>query len=310
MNTHFDPSKLIFIICQPRSGSSMLQQMILSSGKVISLPEPWLLLPILFITKYPGIQSVYNSNFAHICFSDYLAGTPQGNEKYLTYLSEFICKIYGMNIISSDQYFLDKTPRYYHIIKEIISLFPDSRVIIIKRNPLSVFASILSYNFYGNYRTMLKSPDRLHDLITAPKKLFEADALNHKNVLTIKYEDIVSDPDSTIDQLNGFFNNIGLKQLYNIHESFKNSTSIDTKSVHKHNKPVNFYVDDWKTKIETSKKKKLLRGYLLHMGKDFWNNYGYDFNNMEEQLKKHKVKFSPCRNDFNNYVHKYFKLMS
>ena len=41
------------------------------------------------------------------------------------------------------KYVLDKTPRYYHILPELLELFPKAKFVLLQRNPLSVFASIL-----------------------------------------------------------------------------------------------------------------------------------------------------------------------
>ena len=297
---------IIYIIGQPRSGTSLLQQMFLSTGNVVSFPEPWFVLPLIYTYKYPGISSVYNSKYANIGISDYLQNIRNGHEKYFKYLSDFLKKIYGMKVINEVEYVLDKTPRYYHVINEITQVLPDAKIIVIKRNPLSVFASILSYNFYGNLQKMLQSPDRLHDLITAPKRILFSEKSKNKNIIFIKYEELVSNPSKVILDLDLFFEGLGLKNEYKLHSSFKNTTSIDTKSVHKHDKIVDNYLYGWKESINTRQNKNILADYLEYMGADFWDDYGYEYSDLKEQLNNHKVKFSICRSKFIDYVNGHY----
>lgn len=300
---------MLFIIGQPRSGTSLLQQMVLSSADIVSFPEPWFMLPLIYTYKYPGISSIFNSFFANVCFTDFLKNIEDGHKKYLEYLGEFARKIYGMHTCFDVQYVLDKTPRYFHVIEDLLQIFTDAKIIVIKRNPLSVFSSILSYNFCGDSNQMLQAPDRLHDLITGPIKIYEAEKLNHDNLIFIKYEDLVLNPKKMIERLNTFLDGTYIKKTYEINMSFKSSTSIDTKSVHRHNKPVDCYLEEWKKSIDCRKKKILLLGYLKYMTPDFWDGYGYEFNCLNQHLKKHNVKFSICRRNFMYYVRKYFENM-
>jgi hypothetical protein len=303
--------RVLFIIGQPRSGTSLLQQILLFSGCIVSFPEPWFMLPLIYTHKFPGISSVFNSRFANACFSEFLKNIDNGHKRFLELLGEFSRKIYGMSVCSDHvEYVLDKTPRYYHVIEELTQILPDAKIIVIKRNPLSVFSSILSYNFSGNCKRMLQAPDRLHDLITAPKKIHKAEKSNYENLISIKYEDLVTNTTEVIQKLNNFFDGIFLEETYKIHGAFKNTTSIDTKSVHKHNRPVTFYLEEWKTSIDCRKKKVLLSDYLKYMNPEFWDGYGYKYESMKNELDNHSVRFSFCRHKFRDYVNNHYDAMS
>ena len=65
--------------------------------------------------------------------------------------------------------FWDKTPPYYLIADEIVSLFPDAKYVFLWRNPLSTLASVIGWQPGGwDYRFgtghLLDSPRALHDL--------------------------------------------------------------------------------------------------------------------------------------------------
>ena len=111
---------IVFLISQPRSGSSLLQQLLSSHPSIASLPEPWFMLPLVYTYKYPGTESDYNSRFANICLHDYLQRFDNGKELYKHYLKNLALKLYDLALADQEgaQYFLDKTPRYYHIIEE------------------------------------------------------------------------------------------------------------------------------------------------------------------------------------------------
>lgn len=79
---------LIFIISQPRSASSMLQLLLNSHPKITSLPEPWLILPLVYTFKYPGVKADYNSSFAFHGLNDYLRSVDNGKEFLKAYLRD------------------------------------------------------------------------------------------------------------------------------------------------------------------------------------------------------------------------------
>ena len=56
-------------------------------------------------------------------------------------IAEFSMSIYSAYACNSERYFLDKTPRYYHILNDLIRIFPNAKFIILTRNPISIFAS-------------------------------------------------------------------------------------------------------------------------------------------------------------------------
>lgn len=49
-------SNLIFLISQPRSGSTLLQKLIATSNQIDTLQEPWLMLHPLYALKDHGNQ--------------------------------------------------------------------------------------------------------------------------------------------------------------------------------------------------------------------------------------------------------------
>lgn len=287
--------KLIFLISQPRSGSSLIQHLLMGSDKINSVPEPWQMLALVSTYKNFDVMQGFNQRFTSINFKRYLNTIPNG---YLNYLEEVKClslKMYGERAKNSE-FFLDKTPRYYHIIPELYQLFPRAKYIFLVRNPLAVFSSILDYNFKGDVYEFLASNDRLDDLLLAPQNIFTS-SINTDNSLIIRYEDVIENSEEVISKV---FKYLGINQTpvksYSITNEFKKSTSIDTKSLHRHDMPVKDYLYSWKSVINSTQKKRAALDYLDKLNSQFEDYFGYDLVNIRNELSIHKPK---TRSSFN-----------
>jgi len=97
---------------------------------------------------------------------------------------------------SHADYFLDKTPRYYYMLNELYTMYPDALFLVLLRHPASVFASI--------YKTWLcEKPesalyDYAGDLIDAPRLMRDFITVNgdSKRVLTVEYEELTQNPNA------------------------------------------------------------------------------------------------------------------
>lgn len=279
-------SKLIFLISQPRSGSSLLQQLLLRSDRISSTPESWQMLQLVHTYKLSNNDGGYNAKQASINFNRYLNEADDGLKLFKEYIRKLGLSLY-QDRTHQGNYFLDKTPRYYHIIEELNDLFPSAKFIFLVRNPLSVFASILDYNFKGDYKSFLSMEDRQNDLFLAPKKIGEA---IHNNHTFVRYEDLISDPQKELKRLFDYLEiDMGDKDFssYTIEGKFKDSNAIDSKSLKEHQSPVTNYLDSWKEVIDTVQKKRLASEYLQKLGKvDAYTNV-YNIDDIIRTLDAH-----------------------
>lgn len=194
-----DESKLIFIISQPRSGSTLLQKLISNNESVDTVSEPWLLLPLLSVYKPELVSASYNYPVALTGFFDYLK-KKEAEDEFRQGLKKLILGLYKVKTAS--QFFVDKTPRYYEIIPEIASLFPQAKFLILKRNPFASLHSMLStwsgggidYKLFGTfYRDFLKAPFLIQDFCEKNG--------SQENVRIVRYEEIVSAPEKEVSAL-------------------------------------------------------------------------------------------------------------
>ena len=280
--------QLIFLISQPRSGSSLLQQLILNSNEISSTPESWQMLSLIHTYKSTSINHGYNPKYTSINFLEYLNTIENGLDLFKQKIKTLALKLYAFKEDDSS-YFLDKTPRYYHIIEELYELFPKAKFIFLVRNPLSVFASMLDYNFNGKYFKFLSAPDRIDDLFLAPNEICKFVKF-HDNHILVKYEKLVKNPDK---ELRKIFNYLSLDlpknaSNYFVDEVFRLTNSIDTKSLTKNNKPTDEYLDSWKKILDTSQKKKLAIGFLNELQTKHSDYFDYNLDLILKDLQKHK----------------------
>ncbi len=255
---------LIFLISQPRSGSSMLQQLLLTSQVISSSPESWQMLSLIHTYKETNISNNYNPNFATINFVSYLNQKEIGLADFKEKIKKLALSLYDDKRGKND-YFLDKTPRYYHIIDELYEFFPNAKYIFLKRHPIAVYTSILNYNFYGDSFEFLKQDDRLDDLFLAPTVIKNA-TKKYKNHVLVSYEDVVQSAETTLKKISNYLDiDIPVDAPYKLKGEFINSGSIDTKSLKDHDKPVRKYLDTWKSSLKTTQEKKLVLDYLKRL---------------------------------------------
>src|SRR3990167_3896480 len=115
---------LIFLISQPRSGSTLLQLMLSGHPDIATTSEPWIALHPVYSLKNSGIDTVYNSNLALSALRDFLKHNGVDEEFYKEQIASFLMNLYNLAIKHQNKkIFLDKTPRYYHIINEIMDIF-------------------------------------------------------------------------------------------------------------------------------------------------------------------------------------------
>ncbi len=143
------------------------------------------------------VSSKFDNVLGNDAFQTYLRHT--GTDNFQSKFKNFLLSLYEP-LVNDYPYVIDKTPRYWEIIDEIKKIFPNSRMIILKRNPVDVFKSII--NTWNKGSIELLEPYK-RDLLLAPKRLHEF-SLKHKNdplVKTVYYENIVDDQLNEIERI-------------------------------------------------------------------------------------------------------------
>jgi hypothetical protein len=194
MNDCIDRDKVtpIFIFSLPRSGSTLLQRVLMKHPNIASAAEPWLLLPLIYSTRESGVVAEYSHASACSANNNFIKNLPNGDADYKDELRGFITSLYRKKCKESERYFLDKTPRYYLIIPEIAELFPNAKFIFLFRNLVQVFSSMLETWGNSGFNTLYEN---YIDLKVGPKLLSEGYGLLKERSYKMKYEELVQNPD-------------------------------------------------------------------------------------------------------------------
>jgi hypothetical protein len=265
--------KLLFIISQPRSGSTLVQSIMSNSDRIDTASEPWVLLPFLGFFE-PGLhQARYNQNLMTKAVTEFVNNSI-GSENFKERIKDLLQAFYKGISSSESNYVLDKTPRYYEILNQIKEFFPEAKFIILKRNPYSVVHSILTT---WNIFTLEKLLEYRNDLLRAPT-LIQGFIDSHRgdpNVIEVKYEDIVSDPEGKFGMLYSWLSIPFHRDLLHYSEN-KKYTGIfgDQLGIKKHGKPSVDSLDSWKTLQEHRFWSQFIKGYSAYLGENFMKRYG------------------------------------
>jgi len=122
----------IFIVGMPRSGTSLVHQIVDSHHEVYGAGELTILSPIInqFFRDYKKEVGISNEALAAI------------REKYLLFLAK-------LNI--AEKIIVDKMPLNFRHVGFILTAFPEAKIIHMNRDPMATCWSIYKYYFNGNY---------------------------------------------------------------------------------------------------------------------------------------------------------------
>lgn len=282
----FSDKNLIFIISQPRSGSTLLQTLLSKQSQITTLPETWILLPLLSILKPDMTIADYNSLSAQRAISNFIAALPNAYESYHEAIRRMVLHLYEQACYGSQaQYFIDKTPRYYYIIEEIRTVFPNALIIILYRNPLAVLCSLIDRKQGNWYQLQFNR----HDLLEAPRYLLEATKLTESNTIVLRYEDYLRNPVC----LHQIFEHLNLSipedlTRYELEEQEEHSfPTFGDDKIHQAAEIVPARAESWISKLEDPQTWRLAHDYLHYLGRDTITQMGYDFDELQEILQSH-----------------------
>lgn len=282
-------SSVAFLISQPRSGSTLLQRILSGHPSVATSSEPWILLPGFYTLRPHSVTAEYDSDIAGQAMSDFLSRIPGGQDEYCRRLADVYERLYRKAAdLDGATLFLDKTPRYYLIVDEILTYFPLSPIILLFRNPIAVLASI--------YRDWLQPPRRSlgdfkSDLLVAPKRMLHAaDHSNGRRTHMVTYENLVGDPAATVSRTLGF---LGLTAVDSLHEYGSPEVRWllgDQGSVYQLGRPEPDMQNRWVDDMRDPQLRAYAVGYLDALGAELLSRMGYDYWSLRKQIETYKSR--------------------
>jgi tetratricopeptide (TPR) repeat protein len=217
-----DP-QLIFILGLPRSGTSLVEQIITSHSKVYGGGE----LPILpNIIKNNIILDGKVLNSKAIDIIKNKSQLEKMSKAYLEYLAYFNFK---------EKFATDKAPLNFRWIGFIKLIFPNAKIIHCQREPKNNCLSLYKNFFEGGLNFTYDEQDIIeyHKAYTKLMKFWNSKK-NH-NIFNVSYEDLINNNDAKIREI---INYCGLDWEENCLLFYKNKNPIKTMSTAQARKPI------------------------------------------------------------------------
>ena len=280
-------NNLVFLISQPRSGSTLLQRILGGHPEIHTMSEPWIMLPPVYSLRCQYSEAEYNARFAREAITDFWQNMPQGKQVYLEGLRKMYSYIYDRALADSEKsLFLDKTPRYYYIIPELQQIFPDARLIILFRNPLAVLCSVLKTWINENW---LDFHLWEHDLLKAPNLLIEGVEYWGDRCLTMNYENLLGNADGEIKRICHYLDLDFDPNIINYQANGLGKWSKgDVKNVYDNSKPDTKHEHQWLTLLQDCQVWRIVRDYLELLGSQSIENMGYSYDELQKTVDMYR----------------------
>ncbi|MBW7959536.1 MAG: sulfotransferase [Candidatus Promineofilum sp.] len=282
-NTAITDADLIFLVSQPRAGSTLLQSILAGSEAIHTTAEPWFMLHALYALRETGHTADYDATVAAHALQDFLGTLTDEREAYYRAVRAMAMELYGQACREANRpRFLDKTPRYYKVLPELVQVFPQAQFIVLLRNPAAVLSSILrtwvknDWNRFDYFRD---------DLLSAPQLLTEFIAGSTGRVYTVQYEALVREPIETIRALCEWLALPYHPSLLDYGQHMRPKGRYgDPTGVAKHNRPSVESLNAWLEHARDPQVHHLLSAYLAALGPEQIATMGYRAAELTAQL--------------------------
>lgn len=279
--------KPIFLFSLPRSGSTLLQRLLMGHEEIASTAEPWLLLPLVYSFRKEGTLSIYSHSHSYIALEDFIGNLSGQKAKLNESLQALSLSLYSEYCNSGEKYFLDKTPRYYQIIDEISDIFPDAKFIFLFRNPVQILSSIISLLGQNGLRHSYVS---YYDLHEGPGLLAKGYKKLKDRSYAVRYEQLISDPEFYLREMMKYL------ELDYSQEMLKCFSAQNTDGRMGDRSGVKDYsfistepLEKWKDVFNNPVRKWYVRKYIKEMCLEVLSDHGYDKSALIKEIDSLKV---------------------
>lgn len=299
--SNFSQKNLIFLISQPRAGSTLTQRILGSHQDIYTISEPWIMLHPLYALRSKGYQMEYSAVNSQKALNNFLGLHPQGEEAYFQSVNKMCLNLYeGVIKASGKKYFLDKTPRYYYILPELYRTFPSAKYIFLLRNPLAVLCSIFN-TFIQEHWWRIQYYQG--DLFKAPSLIAQGMVELQKKSIVISYENLLVNPNQEITKVCNFLNIPFDEKILNYGEGCSQQWQFgDQAQIYQEKTPNSQQGDRWKKDLDNPIIWQCVSNYLEFLGKDLLNSLGYSYEEFKNILSDYsyqtKIVLPPALEDF------------
>lgn len=260
----------------------MLQRILGAHDEIYTVGEPWIMLYPVHGLLGEGVSARYDIKKAETAISEFKQYLPKKGEEFYEGARLMCTHIYGSVLSRTNKaYFLDKTPRYYYITKEIYKVFPNAKYLFLRRDPVSILLSFLDTWVKTKY---LYAYDVYDDLVLAPKLIAEAQYALGKTALHINYEDLLSRPEQQVSKITSYLGLRNDPEIINYNAKLSERWLYgDKKTVYNHGRPthVNKPLNQRNLKPQTWR---FASDYIEILGPNLIADLGYSYVELRQQL--------------------------
>jgi hypothetical protein len=230
-----------------------------SHSQILTYPEPHLITPLAFLGYYDLVDK---APFDHINAAEaiklFVKGLPRGEDDYLDALRAYADTLYGRMLSTSDKrYFVDKTPAYALVLPFLTRLYPDAHYIVLTRHPLAIASSYANSFFDGDWIAAHQFNPVVNRYVPAMSDMLRAPP---RHMLQIRYEKLVQDPDTELQQLCTFLGLEFQPSMVNYGEHYQAPADGrgDPINVQRESRPVATSLDKWAGELASDPQKRAL----------------------------------------------------
>ena len=198
-----------FLVGCPRSGTTLLQSLIVAHSQIASFPESKFFQKVIasrcvyrrFNLAPPSARKIFNCFFDDIDKPELKSLLPWYAISIPQYVDSFIAALDTVTIEQNKSYWLEKTPEHLRRINAIEKLVDEPKFIHIVRNGANVVASL--YEMTQKYPEIWGQPRELSQYVTRWRNdvLITSSHLHKPNHFLVRYENLLSDPSATLSKV-------------------------------------------------------------------------------------------------------------
>lgn len=281
--------KPIFIFSMPRSGSTLLQKILMGHNKISSHSEPWFLLNMASLIDYKNTKSDFSYRALRLAVEDMIDSLENKEKDLNRYIREFALSIYENLSDENSIYFLDKTPRYFFIIDFIAKIFPEAKFIFLTRNPLDTVVSYIT-SFNNNSITSFDQYDQ--DFNLGFKAISDGYAKHKNRSILVSYENLVGKDKENV--VSNIFDYLEIENDTDVLKNYQSQNLNGTMGDKNINtiKNITFDENKWKKIIKTDGRKDLLLQIIRKIDLDYFNITLIEKNELLTKIYNHNTKFN------------------
>jgi hypothetical protein len=279
---------LIFLVSQPRVGSTMLQRILGAHPDLHTMSEPWLVFQALTALREgdpPG--STLPAQMARRGVRDFIGSLPGGEDAYREGVRRMYGFLYEQALLAAGKpYFVDKTPWYSLIVPELALTFPRARFLILFRNPLAAFVSFIETWIADIWKWADQFKPCILDF---PRLLLDGRDSLQERAFVVRYEELVRDPAAVVQ---GVCNWLRIDFRSEMVDYGRANLPVfprgDPHRVYQHVRPTTEYVDAWQARLADPQMWRWVSEYLEALGPDTVEQMGYSYMEMRSVVNSYR----------------------